>query len=180
MAYRRLKGDLSIRGIDNIIKGLENYKLTLNEKCEEVVSRLADVGISIAVHYTGQFASFITFTKEVQPNANGYTAIMYGTNSARNVSKWYTQEGEKTAEISSILMAEFGSGAYAVEGHRGTFPNQKHAFQDAWWYATAVDENGKPTKWVKSSGIHPTMPMYNASLEMRATVHLIVSEVFAR
>lgn len=181
MATRKFKTDLSIKGIDNLVNELQAYKKdVLQFKIELLVSRLADVGIVMATSNVGDFKNFITFTKQITPKQNGCSGLMLGYNSATNESVWYTQEGEKRAVISSILMAEFGSGVYAVKGHRGTFPNQTHAFQDSWKYATEYDaETGKCSGWVTTSGIEPTMPMYKASLEMRAQIKAIVNEVFS-
>ena len=57
----------------------------------------------------------------------------------------------------------------------GTFPGQTHAFQEeGWWF-----KDEETDKWIHSYGVQATMPMYNASIEMRQKVTEIAKEVFA-
>lgn len=186
MAKYRLKEDLSLKGIDNLINDLKRYRdIELQNKMERAISLLLDKGIDVANGRKGYFANFIAFKKQISRERYGVYGIMVGFNTAPNVKVWYNSEGEQQAEISSILMAEFGSGQFAdstinIEqvGHRGTFPNQTHAFQDSWSFATKLDENGKPTGWVRTKGIKPTSPMYFASKEMYEEIVNVFRSVF--
>ena len=89
---------------------------------------------------------------------------------------------KKTAVLSPILLAEFGSASYAevlfdVEGvGQGTFPGQTHAFEDSWWYKE-WDENGKG-EWKRGFGVTPTHPMYHAEMKMYEQVYNIARKVF--
>lgn len=186
MAKRKYKTDLSTDGINNVIQELKNYRNNvLIGLIDEALSQIIDKGIAVANTRKGDFTSFISFEKKLDREQYGVTGIMLGYNTATNESIWYTSEGEKKAVISSILMAEFGSGIHAEntlnieqKGHRGTFPNQTHAFERYWYYATKLDDNGRPSGWVKTDGIEPTTPMYWASMEMQDEISNVFRSVF--
>ena len=78
-----------------------------------------------------------------------------------------------SAVVDPLLMAEFGSGQFAVEGHRGTFPNQKHAFDPNGWYWR--DLSGELHH---SRGITPTRPLYKAKEEMTQQIREVAERVF--
>lgn len=193
MAKRKFKTDLSQKGIYDLIADLQEYKNnTFQGLLQKALNELLDMGIAVAESNVGEFGKFITFTKKVDNktfDATGISGIMYGINVGKNVSVYYNQDGEQHVEISSILMAEFGSGVYAVspKGYknvgkgtagRGTFPNQKHAFENEWRYATELDDKGNPIKWVYTSGIEPTSPMYKASMEMYSQISSVIRSTF--
>lgn len=186
MATRKFKATLSSKEINDVIKQLEEYrKVTLPSKLEQAISQLIDRGIRVAQSNVGDFGAFITFDKQIQNSQEGCTGILLGFNSRPNISVWYNSQGEQNAEISSILMAEFGSGVHAEstqnieqKSHRGTFPNQTHAFQKKWAYYSNVDQYGKPIDLVWTDGIEPTMPMYRASMEMYNEIGSVFRSVF--
>lgn len=94
------------------------------------------------------------------------------------VSEWQTREGVKRAEVSPMLMLEFGSGlpvqnpANIPGVGTGTFPGGTHGNEPGWWY---MDLEGE---WHYSSGTAPKMPMYFAGKELREKVEAIAREVF--
>lgn len=162
-------------------------KKDINEVARRIVERLADVGIHTAqaslgsLNDIGNVSGLIVFTKEIEQTDKGYKAIMIARDSQKVVSTWRTKEGTKSAIVSPLLMSEFGSGNNAdishmdifeepVKAGQGTFPNQTHAF-DKWWSWQSLDG-----KWHSSKGIKPTMPMYNAWLEMVDQVDNIIAE----
>lgn len=184
MGKRVISGSLSVSGIESIRKQLEEYKLaTLPNLIRQFVDQLANYGILTAKEIVGNEIiggddegggqALITFRKELNPTQNGCTCIIYATDSAKIIKSWLTKEGIKSAEISPILMAEFGSGQKAIEGHQGTFPGQTHAFDEEGWYWQ--DLNGG---WHHSIGIEPTQPMYNAWLQMATQYKTIAKSVF--
>ena len=69
-------------------------------------------------------------------------------------------------------MAEFGSGAYAIGGAQGTFPNQKHAMHPPWYW---TDMSGKMHR---SYGNEPSRPLYKAKLEMEQQITEVAERVF--
>ena len=154
---------LSSDSIQNAVNKLEQYKQTILKKCEQLVSELADEGITIAESNVGNFGRYIIFTKEIKPEANGCAAIIFATETGQIKSQWLTSDGIKSADVSPLLMAEFGSGQRAQNPlnvpnvGQGTFPEQTHAFDREGWYWR--DLNGELHH---SYGITPTMPIYKA------------------
>lgn len=181
MANKTLKSDLSVSGIRNLQNQLMDYQKEIAKKCERLVRELAEIGIETAKQNTGNFGHYITFSVKTEPNKDGCTGLMLATETGKIVSRWKTEDGIKSADVSPLLMVEFGSGWRAenpmnVPGvGQGTFPDQTHAFDKEGWYWT--DLNGELHH---SYGITPKMPMYNASLEMQRKVIGKVKEVFGK
>lgn len=171
----------SLKQAANQVREYESY---LQTKVREVLERLVDKGISIAEQTIGGFGKYITFSKET--DAVGVIMVAQEINVIR--AEWLRYNKPVSAEVSPLLMAEFGAGPHAIiwEGTdgdtsrlpdgktigRGTFPNQTHAFENSWYY---MDMSGN---WQVASGIHPTRPLHNAVLEIINTVNSTVREVF--
>ena len=180
MAKRRFTAELSEDGIESLKKQLLDYKRNLNDKCIQFIQRLSDEGIVVARQNVGGFGKYITFSTTITAENGGYHGIMLATNTGIITSTWKTQDGEKSTDVSPLLMVEFGSGLKAknpmgVQGvGTGTFPGQTHASDpNGWWY---MDLDGV---WHHSYGIEPKMPMYKASLEMHKNIARIAREVFS-
>lgn len=189
---RKIKINLTERGINNAIKVLQEEKNILVRKAQLFCERLADVGIRTARESTGviddlgNVTNFIRFYKEVEPSKYGCKAVMYAEDTVTLVSVWKTKEGHKSAEVSALLMAEFGSGQKASAGQahtdlvnpkvkvgQGEFPNQTHADDPKGWYWKGMDD-----VWHHSKGIKPTMPMFKAWLDMYYSIDKVAREVF--
>lgn len=175
-----IKGDLSVSGIKSIQKQLKDYENQLMHKVEIFTLMLADLGIETAKENAGKFGHRISFTmNDLESSKDGCSVLVYATDINPIISVWKTKDGVKTAEVSPLLMAEFGSGKYAenpkgIEGvGRGTFPGQTHAFDDNGWYWQTLDG-----EWHHSSGIAPTMPMYKASIEILDQIDKVARYVF--
>lgn len=176
---KRIKCSLSQSSLQQAIREIEQYKQEVLTKCRTVAERLCDVGIQIATENTGGYGKYITFYRELTPEKSGVKAVMVATNTGLIKSEWRTQDGEKSVDISPLLMVEFGSGLRANNPNAskfgmgtGTFPGQTHAENpEGWWY---MDMEGE---WHHSYGVTPTMPMYKASKEMMDNVTKIVREV---
>ena len=170
---------LSQSSIQNAIKELRQYQNDLNRKCEEFCLRLAELGIQTAKENTGNFGKYISFTYEVKDRTKGCKAVMVATNTGIIHSEWQTKEGVKSADVSPILMCEFGSGLKAENPKgipgvgTGTFPGQTHAEDPNGWYWMDLDG-----EWHHSYGVTPKMPMYHASIEMILNIQKIAREVF--
>lgn len=170
---------LSVRSIMNAQNELRKYRDSLEIKCEKFIRRLAETGISVAKVNTGNFGKYITFSVNTEKISDGCKAVLVATNSGIIHSEWRTKEGVKSADVSPLLMCEFGSGLKAknpmnVPGvGTGTFPGSTHSSDpEGWWY---MDLDGV---WHHSNGISPKMPMYKASLEISKNVYRIAKEVF--
>ena len=192
----KIKGDLSIAGINKIKAELEQYKQDVLLRTQRFCEELASLGILTADVTIGGsgFKPFVSLIKEVNPTTYGCSAILMMVDKKQLKSEW-KGEGEvtKTAYISPTLMLEFGAGfrADASPKHiqatnpkekvgRGTFPseettpfgNKNHAWQKIWYYK---DTNGK---WQHSSGVTPKMPMYVAYEEMEKQITKIGRKYF--
>lgn len=177
-----ISGSLSVSGIRSIQRQLKQYKKRLVEKCAEFTEKLALKGILVGEAYTGEFERYIIFSYETDPTRDGAKTVMYATNNGIIKSQWMTKDGVKEADVSPILMAEFGSGLRANNPNAGkvspqmgtgTFPGQTHAEDpEGWWYQTLDGE------WHHSYGVTPTMPMLRAFNEIYDQVNSVAREVF--
>ena len=182
MAKKVLKANIfSPSSIQELQKQLGDYKNSLNDKCEQFVRELAESGISVAKQSVGNFGKYITFSVKTEKEQNGCKGVLFASNTGIIKSEWRTQDGVKTADVSPLLMAEFGSGMKAenpmnVPGvGQGTFPGGTHGNDPSgWWW---MDLNGE---WHHSRGVTPTMPMYHASLEMITQIQDIARRVFGQ
>lgn len=174
-----LKANLSVSSLNDLKKQLLDYKAELADKCEIFVKRLADEGITVGKQNVGGFGKYITFSMQTEPRKDGCKAIILASENGKIISSWQTKDGIKTAEVSPLLMAEFGSGWGAenpmnVPGvGQGTFPNQSHAYDKEGWYWIDLDGNLN-----HSYGITAKMPMYKARLEIVKKVTTIAKEIF--
>ena len=173
----KIKMKLNQNSIKQAISDLNRYKSTLHAKNELFIEKLLEVGITIANHNRGRYANYISFEKKVEGSNDQVIGILSGMNSGKCTSWWYYKGGKKEVEINALAMAEFGSGWLAevlfdITGvGQGTFPGQKHAYDDAWYW---VDDKGLHV----SQGELPQHPFYNAEMQMIEQIELIAKEVF--
>ena len=180
MSKKVFKSDLSVKGIEALKRQLLQYKdIEIQNNCKELVVRLANEGITVGKQNVGGFGKYITFSMKTDPYKDGCKAIMLASENGKIISSWQTKDGIKTAEVSPLLMAEFGSGFGAenpmkIEGvGQGSFPNQTHAFDKEGWYWIDLEGNLN-----HSYGVTAKMPMYKASIEMRNKIIGIARDVF--
>ena len=172
--------NLSTKSINETIKELEHYRDSLSIKSETLVNRLIDEGIEVAYKHLGRYSGYVEFTKEVENEGSQCVGVLIGADSKPFISTWRVKGGEKSVEVSGILMSEFGSGWLAdviwnVSGvGQGTFPGQTHAEEPGGWWWTDVDG-------IKhhSIGEPPQYPMYHADMTMIEQIDRIAKEVFA-
>ena len=147
MSKKVLKANIfSPSSIQELQKQLGNYKESLNDKCEQFVRELAESGISVAKQNVGSYGKYITFSVKAEQNQNGCKGVLVASNTGIIKSEWRTQDGVKTADVSPLLMAEFGSGMKAenpmnVPGvGQGTFPGGTHGNDPSGWWWMALHE----------------------------------------
>lgn len=179
MSKKVFKSDLSAKGIEALKRQLLQYKDSLHIKCEELVSRLLQSGVSASKSKISEspLGKYVTVTTNISADKMGCEGIL--------LAKGAVKEQEGYAPFSILLAIEFGAGVhfnptpnpiissefpYGV----GTFPGQTHAYQDTWFY---WDENTQ--EWKPTHGVKATMPMYNADMEIIHNVVKIAKEVFA-
>ena len=172
---KKITMNLSVSSIQNAIKELRQYQNDLNRKCEEFCRRLTELGKITAQAKVDEspLGKYITVTTDIQPEKAGCKAMLIATGVTKS-----TDYGD----INMLLLVEFGGGIHhnPVANQKadelgfgvGTFPGQKHAFEDGWWYP------GDDGEWHYTHGTKATMPMYNASTEMLLNIRKIAKEVF--
>lgn len=179
-----IKAKLNSADIKRMADDVERYQTEFQIKVHTVLRKLADKGISAAALSVGNMGQYITFTKENDP----YGVTIVAKETSVIMSEWIRYGITVHAELSPLLMSEFGAGRHAViwEGltentailpdgtkvGRGEFPGQTHAFEDSWRY---MDVSGN---WHTASGIKPTRPLHNAVIEIITQVEATVREVF--
>ena len=169
---------LSTKSIENAIKQLEQYKSDLQRKCDLLVTRLAQLGESVALQSINEspLGNTVTVSIEKEPIVMGCKAVLIATGK--------TVEVEGREPFYNILAIEFGAGIYYNDGTHnpkanelgfgvGTYPGQIHAFEDGWYYL------GEDNMWHYTHGVKATMPMYNASMEIIQQYKKIAREVFS-
>jgi hypothetical protein len=171
-----INAGLNTSDIDNAIEQIEKFKLDLMQKLETFVSELAQIGIEIIqdnvkVEYDGEvrnFGSSVFFQKEVIGSEGGAVCLLIAEGQPYQ-KDWTTG----SAMVNPLLMAEFGSGVYAIGAAQGSFPNQKHAKNPPWFWR---DMYGKAHM---SFGNEPTRPMLKAKQEMEQQIQDVAQRVFA-
>lgn len=152
-----------ISSIDNAIKQLEAYQKKMDEKADEIASRLASMG---ATSVSLGFARAIyngekDFDVTVENRGNGRYAIV--------------------ASGETVLFAEFGAGVTYGYGHPqaaefgmgpGTYPYGKGHWNDpkGWWIPKSAGGG-------HTYGNPPNMPMYNTEQELKNEIERVVMEV---
>lgn len=151
---------LTNESITSAVKELRQYAKWVSQKEAELVSRLANIGLSVAK---------INFASAVYDGSNDVTVRVDQTGS---VAVIYA-EGEAVAFI------EFGAGAKYGYGHPtagdlgmgpGTYPSEKGLWDNpkGWWFG-----NGQ-----HSYGNAPAMGMWKAVQTMTEQITQIAREVF--
>ena len=176
MSNRVFKGDLSTEGIQSIIDQLNQYAhVDLPHLADVFVRKLAEVGITVAEYSVfSVFRPYIEFRYDTKGLGVGE---LVGSDNALIHRVWYTKGGnvKGEADISPLLMSEYGAGPYADSDHRGTFPGQTHAFQNEWyWY----DATGTKHSSAQDYTMISTQPMYKALVEMMEKAETVAKEVF--
>lgn len=167
----RYKVGLSANEFRKLADQIHDYRIGLQEKCEEFAYRLSEIGLqkaeSILIEHvdTGQTIGSL----RVENNSDGKVTKM-----------------AVVVESNAILFLEFGAGvkysgtknpkADELGYGPGTYPSNKGHWDDpnGWWYQK--EEDGE---WYHTYGTKACMPMYKASVEMRDKIVEIAKEVFA-
>lgn len=186
---------LDTNELNNLGDFLINYAKSFDDKVHIFLARLAQVGIEVASVNGGDFGSYITYRTKWEGDD-----IVVTASSPNLVSEWYSGSKTKDARIeiiSPLLMAEFGSGHYAITadgeasglGGQGTLNVYGHA-HDAdgwyWWsdsaaYKSEDDfvEKSANGRWkFHSKGVHPAQPLHKAVIACIEQVNEIAREVF--
>lgn len=166
--------------IEQAIKELEKYRDSLQYKCDIFIRRLAEIGVEAAQQRlaTGQGDS----------SRDARFSMVFNTSEGLvegRIIITSTPHVDKDGRVFYPHLAwEFGAGIHFNNGNAnphahelgmgvGTFPGQRYALNDYWWYR---DDAGNLHF---SQGTQATMPMYNASKEIILQIEAIAREVFS-
>jgi hypothetical protein len=162
MATRKISFGLSPDAIKDAVDYLETYKKWVNQKIDELMIRLAAVGLETARVYFQQGATEGNEAPEtwVKPIENGFKIIANGKD---------------------VFFIEFGAGDAA-----GNHPDAANAPVDTSpgsYSKINTGEYAKYQSWhhkgVKYTELQPQMPMYHAMREIERNVQKIAKEVFS-
>lgn len=162
MATRKVVVEMSPQSVKDAVKILETYKKWVNQKIDELMIRLAAVGLETARVYFQQGATEGNEAPEtwVEPIENGFKIIARGKD---------------------VFFIEFGAGDAA-----GNHPDAANAPVDTSpgsYSKINTGEYAKYQSWhhkgVKYTELQPQMPMYHAMREIERNVTKIAKEVFS-
>lgn len=153
---------LTEKGIDQLIKKLDEYEKWLKRKSNELAERLATLGATYA--------------------SLGFSTALYEGERDVLISVEHRGDGHFAVKANgeTVLIIEYGAGVTMGYGHPevrkfgpGTYPGQTHAMDPhGWWYS----ENGKSRH---TYGNPPNAPMYNTVKNLEQEFARIVREVFS-
>lgn len=105
---------LNAKQMYDLAEKLEKYAEDFETKVQTFLERLADHGIEVARANGGIFGNYIVYSKKLE----GSTVYIMASDSTLITNSWYvsSKSNETRQEtINPLLMAEFGSGHYAIE-----------------------------------------------------------------
>lgn len=165
---------LDENSIQNAISQLQDYKQRLHEKNKLFLAELGVVGVETINRNKGEYRSHLV-AETWHVNFSGRLQRQNIQMKQRGNIKvsWVNKSGIHTANVSPLMMTEYGSGQFAVTGHRGTFPGQKHAWQDYW---TWTDLDGFEHQ---THGFVPTRPMNKVWYTVHSQIPYVARRVFS-
>ena len=162
---------ISAKGFSDLLKRITPLTSEITAKNRLFVERLATIGIPIIN---------AKISESEGDSEKGHSTYISVTNEGDGVSTatLYVQNRD-------ILFIEFGAGIHYNNSKKknekaselgygvGSYPNQKHAFDEHGWY---YEDHGVK---VHSYGTEATMPMQSASEEIISQIRRIAREVFS-
>lgn len=175
---------LSLSSIKEAQKQLINYKNSLRGKCDLLVERLSEIGLSVIESKVNEspLGIYVTINavSELIPNGSKMVLVAKG----KVFEDLMNSYGEKYKPFSTVLAIEFGAGisynpkpnpnaeeyGYGV----GTYnPEGVNAYKDGWYFW-----NNKTKTLDYTKGIKATMPMFEAESILDKIKFVVAREVF--
>lgn len=166
-----IKVSLSQKSIESAIKQVEQYKNSLRARNELFVRRLAEIGITDVNSRLSQIGASLPHDEPI------------GTAYIENSSLYNVARMKIVVASSMILFVEFGTGIRYVGTQNpkaaemgygpGTYPGKGH-----WDDPNGWNYEDKTGVFHHTYGIKAQMPMYKASVDLRAQILTIAREVF--
>lgn len=165
MGKKIFKTDLSVSGIKELQKQLQDYQNDLTKKCEEFVRRLAEKGVEIAKMKITDYDAI--YTGELLASINSEQGAVI-----QNGIQWIIYTNCPWAKF-----VEFGTG---IVGEHSPHPNTSII---GWKYD--VNEHGekgwfyfRDGEWHWTKGM-PSRPfMFETAMELRQEIVKVAKEVF--
>lgn len=168
---------LDAKSLRKAQKAIDKYRIALMERTRVFVRKLAELGYEVAEARIGESP----VGKYVHIEIKNHDAKFVKTSRLFATGDIKSPDGRP---VNMLLMVEFGAGIrynsvanpLAAEYGMGvgTFPDQKHAFDEKGWFFM-----GEDGKWHHSFGIQATMPMYHAYEEILKNISKVARESFA-
>lgn len=171
----KIRFGLSVSEIQKAQQQIRDYQKSLNTKCEILCKRLNEIGNKVALQSINEspLGKTIVLTSDISTSNVGCKAIL--TAIGQDKTNDY-------GTINTLLLVEFGAGIHFNAASNpnanemrmgvGTFPGQKHAFEDGWYFLN------EDNTWVYTHGTKATMPMYNAMKAIKEQYVSVAKEVF--
>lgn len=160
--------ELTYSSVTDALIAIQEYREGLNRKLQELVAVLIENGIQTSNYW-------IAATKGDEDTT---AFVDYEYNSLGEIVSATISLGGKDA-----LFVEFGAGIYynaAGTPHAsqfgmgvGTYPGQRNAFKDHWYYTSKSGDTRQ-----MSHGTQATYPLYHASVAMRNQLITRALEIF--
>lgn len=185
MAKYTLKGDLSQKGIESLIKQVQTYqKRLLPLKCEIFIKKLGELGIkcvkTTVAQGTGDASkNLLTASRyDIDYKVGRFQGTIY-LSSLPEIDQYGRVFYPHLAWEFGVGI-EYNNGAPHPQAHAfglgvGTFPDQKYAINPGYWY---YRKKGVDDTVYLSLGTKAEMPMYKASLEIIGQIETTAKEVF--
>lgn len=169
---------LSPSSIEKLKKNLAKYKDGLIKKTELLVQELSKIGLeTIDVKLSeSRLGHHVTVQTDSETIPHGTVLVIIATGD--------TKFSENYEPFNTLLAIEFGAGIHFNHNENpkaselgygvGSFPEQTHAFQEEGWYFWDEEKQ----KYVHSFGVQATMPLYNATQEMKLRVKEVARKIF--
>ena len=190
---KRYNVGLDPKKLYDLADDLDKYAKEFEPKVKLFLSKLADLGISVAQANGGIYGSYIVYSKEFE-TSTGVETVNIVAKGATLTSEWYASPKStevRTEVINTLLMAEFGSGHYAIDGvdglgGQGTLNVYGHANDVGGWYwwSDTANRDGEIKKskdgrfLFHSDGLPPAQPLHKAVMACLEQVEGIAREVF--
>ena len=106
MAKKVFKADLSVSGLNDLKRQLLQYKDDLPTKCEKLVSRILQSGITVSQTRISEspLGNYVTVTTNISADKMGCKGVL--------LAKGAVKEQDGYAPFSILLAIEFGAGVH--------------------------------------------------------------------
>lgn len=167
-----LKIGLNSKDIADAIQKVNDYKNNLNNKVQELVDRLGEVGLNVVQD---------VMSSVPEETGDWHSAMVEPISGDGRIGCAIKLTGNKVLFIEFSAGIRYGTSEYPLPSGSGfgmgTYPSDKGHWDDprGWWYPDPMS----PTGYTHTYGNRAYMPMYHAVEAIMMEVGRIASEVFS-